>query len=217
MRSLRSVFRLTREAVALATQPFAKRMRALAMSISSENTGVPTASMAAIGAPTMVCTMSMSWIMRSSTTFTSVPRSRYGASRWHSMKRGDFRYGSAARIAALKRSRCPTCRMRRGARGERDQLARLGGRLGDRLLDQHVRPGLEEIARDGEVRRRRRRDADRIDGAQQRAVIVERHAPAIRRPPARAPRHAYPPPPPARTRAPARISAHESVRDTRRR
>ncbi len=76
MRILRSVFRLTREAVALATQPLAKRMRALAMSISAENTGVPTASMLTIGAPTMVCTMSMSWIMRSSTTFTSVPRSR---------------------------------------------------------------------------------------------------------------------------------------------
>ena len=54
-----------------------------------------------------VCTMSMSWIMRSSTTFTSVPRSRYGASRWHSMKRGVLRYGSAARIAAIEALQVP--------------------------------------------------------------------------------------------------------------
>src|SRR2546430_4479032 len=52
MRILRSVLRLTREAVAFATQPLAKRMRALAISIPSENTGVPTASMDVIGAPT---------------------------------------------------------------------------------------------------------------------------------------------------------------------
>jgi hypothetical protein len=48
MRSLRSVLRLTRLAVVLATQPLAKRMRALAMSISPENTGLPMASMLTI-------------------------------------------------------------------------------------------------------------------------------------------------------------------------
>ena len=78
--------------------------------------------------PTIVCTISMSWIIRSSTTFTSVPRSRYGARRWHSMKRGDCRYGSAARIAALKRSRCPTCRMRPARAASGDQFARLARR-----------------------------------------------------------------------------------------
>jgi hypothetical protein len=46
---LRSVFRLTRLAVTLATQPFSKRSRALAMSISPENTGVPIASMRSTG------------------------------------------------------------------------------------------------------------------------------------------------------------------------
>jgi len=52
----------------------------------------------------------MSWIIRSSTTFTSVPRSRNGARRWASMKRGSPSVPLSARIAALKRSRWPTCR-----------------------------------------------------------------------------------------------------------
>ena len=60
---------------ALATQPFAKRMRAFAISISPENTGLPMASMLSISLSASDCTRSISWIMRSSTTFTSVPRS----------------------------------------------------------------------------------------------------------------------------------------------
>src|SRR5580704_14308379 len=60
------------------------------------------------------------------------------------------------------------------ARGERDQRARLGRRFRDRLLDQHMRSGLEEVARDGEVRRRRSGDAHRIHAAEEAAVILER-------------------------------------------
>ena len=73
--------------------------------VGNQITGVPTASMLDSGARTMLCTMSMSWIIRSSTTFTSVPRSRNGASRWHSMKRGARSTGSAAITTGLKRSR----------------------------------------------------------------------------------------------------------------
>src|ERR1017187_4000793 len=51
-----------------------ERSRALAISISEENTGVPTASSEATGLPTIICTRSISWIIRSSTTLTSVPR-----------------------------------------------------------------------------------------------------------------------------------------------
>ena len=52
-----------------------------------------------------------------------------------------------------------------------DQSAGLGGGRRDRLLDQHVGAGLEEIHRDRVMRRGGRRDADRIDGAEQLAVI----------------------------------------------
>ena len=55
-----AVFMLTRLAVTLATQPLANRMRALAMSISPENTGVPMASMLTIAALASDCTRSMS-------------------------------------------------------------------------------------------------------------------------------------------------------------
>ncbi len=54
-----------------------------------------------------------------------------------------------------------------------DQFARLGGSLGDRLLDQHVGAACQEVARDAEVPRRRGDHADRIDLAQQPVVVRE--------------------------------------------
>ena len=102
-----------RLAVTSATQPFANRMRALAMSISSVNTGAPIASIEAIGERTMCSIRSMSWIMRSSTTETSVPRGLNGASRFDSMKRGLDNSLATARITGLKRSRWPTCSTQR--------------------------------------------------------------------------------------------------------
>ena len=52
------------------------------------NTGAPIASIDSIGECTMCSMRSMSWIMRSRTTLTSVPRGLNGARRFDSMNRG---------------------------------------------------------------------------------------------------------------------------------
>ena len=57
------------------------------------------------------------------------------------------------------------------ARGRRHELARLVERLGDRLFDEHVDAVLETAHGDRVVQRRGRRDADRIDVAEQLAEI----------------------------------------------
>ena len=62
---------------------------------------------------------SMSWIIRSSTTSTSVPRGWNGAMRCDSMNSGRSITSSSASTAALKRSRWPTWRMRRARRRAR--------------------------------------------------------------------------------------------------
>ncbi len=90
-----------------ATAPPSKVTRALAMSVLPVSTGTPTASTVSTGRPASPRTRSMSWIIRSSTTATSVPRGLKGARRCDSMKRGSSRYGSQARSAPLKRSTCP--------------------------------------------------------------------------------------------------------------
>jgi len=54
----------------------------------------------------------------------------------------------------------------------RDQPFGLRRGLGHRLLDQHVRTVFHECARDVEMRRRRRDDADGIDLAEQRPIIA---------------------------------------------
>ena len=147
-RSLRSALRLMRLAVTSATQPFAKRMRAFAMSISSVNTGAPIASIDAIGERTMCSIRSMSWIMRSSTTLTSVPRGLNGASRFDSMKRGRGQLVRDGEDHGVEPLQVADLQHEPLARGERDQLARLVGRRRDRLLDQHVGAGGEEVAGD---------------------------------------------------------------------
>lgn len=63
-----------RLALRLATQPFSNWIRALAMSSLFESTVTPTLSIFAIGDFTSSITMPMSWIIRSRTTPTSVPR-----------------------------------------------------------------------------------------------------------------------------------------------
>ena len=78
------------------------------MSTEGVRTGTPTASTERSGDCTMERITSRSWIIRSSTTSTSVPRSVKGASRWHSMKRGWVTSPSSASTAGLKRSRWPT-------------------------------------------------------------------------------------------------------------
>ncbi|PYP79598.1 MAG: hypothetical protein DMD35_07695 [Gemmatimonadetes bacterium] len=88
MRSLRIRSRDTRLAVMFATAPVSNVRRALAMSTNGVRTGTPTALTVAGCPPTRVCTRSMSWIMRSSTTATSDPRGLNNARRSLSMKRG---------------------------------------------------------------------------------------------------------------------------------
>ena len=118
----------------------------------------------------------MSWIIRSSTTLTSVPRSLNGASRCDSMKRGVPSVPAEREDRGIEALEVADLQDAAAARGDCDQRARLPGRLGDRLLDQHVHAALEAILRDREVQRRRRGDADRIDLAEQLAVIGDRPA-----------------------------------------
>ena len=84
----RSVFSASRDAVRLATQPFSNVSRALQMSSTSPITLTPTASICATGEPASFRTMSMSWIIMSSTTPTSMLRNVSGLMRMTSMKRG---------------------------------------------------------------------------------------------------------------------------------
>ncbi len=108
MRSLRSEVWLTRLAETSATQPSANSMRALAMSTAGVSTGKPLARTAVISLRAKLRIRSMSWIMRSSTTFTSMPRGLKIASRSDSMNSGRVIWSRTARIAGLNRSRCPT-------------------------------------------------------------------------------------------------------------
>ena len=204
----RSLLKLTRLAVTLATQPPSKCSLALAMSSRPESTGTPTASTAASGAPTSSWIRSMSWIIRSSTTSTSVPRGWNGAMRCDSTNSGRSITSPSASTAALKRSRWPTWRMRCAPGGERDQRVGLGEARRDRLLDQHVQAALQQAARDREVRAGRHRDARGIDPPDQSPAIGQRQdaqpLSARRAPP---PRRDRPPRPAVRPRRRAYFSA----------
>ena len=58
-----------------------------------------------------------------------------------------------------------------------DQALALRDGRGHRLLDQHVRAGLEKLPGDRVVQRGRRDDAHRLDAAQKLAIVgVRRHA-----------------------------------------
>ena len=81
MRISRAFFVLMRLALRFATQPFWNWIRALAISSLFDRTVTPTLSIFAMGDFTSSRTMPMSWIIRSSTTPTSVPRGWYGARR----------------------------------------------------------------------------------------------------------------------------------------
>ena len=163
----RSLLKLTRLAVTLTTQPPSKRRRALAMSSRPESTGTPTASTATSGVPTSSWIRSMSWIIRSSTTSTSVPRRLNGATRWDSTNSGRSSTSSSARIAALKRSRWPTWSTRPWRGGERDQGVGLVQGRGDRLLEEDIDAALEQAARHRNVLAGRHGDARHVDPADQ--------------------------------------------------
>ena len=74
MRISRAFFRLIRLALRFATHPFSNSMRAFAMSSVLERMLIPALSILAIGDLTSARMIPMSWIIRSSTTPTSVPR-----------------------------------------------------------------------------------------------------------------------------------------------
>ena len=67
------------------------------------------------------------------------------------------------------------------ARRDRDQLARLRDGLGDGLLDQHMRARLEEIPRDGEMRRGGRDHADRVHLAEELTMVGDRRGAELER------------------------------------
>src|SRR3990170_2921974 len=87
MRILRSFLSDILLEVTLATQAEPNSMRAFAMSTVFDMTGMHTACMAFTGDFTMLSIMSMSCIIRSSTTSTSVLLSGNGESRLHKKER----------------------------------------------------------------------------------------------------------------------------------
>ena len=104
--------------VMFATHPLSNSSRTFAMSADLLSTGTPTACTSFTALPTRWRMISRSWIIRSSTTLTSVPRgcrpSRgggYGASRCASMNRGAAACCSRNPSTGLKRSTWPTCRI----------------------------------------------------------------------------------------------------------
>jgi hypothetical protein len=160
---------------------------------------------------------SRSWIIRSRTTSTSVPRSTNGARRWHSMKRGRVITPASARIAGLKRSRWPDLKDPAARGGELDEGPPLGAGRGDRLLDQDVDAGLEQYrAAIGGARWSAPR-GDAVDPADQLGDVgstpCQPTSPATSRRGRGRDRRRRP----ARRRAAPRTSPRERRRDSRRR
>src|SRR2546423_937380 len=117
-RSFRSTFNASRDAVMFATHPLAKVRRALQISSGAGGAPItltPTASIRATVDRASFSTMSMSWIIMSSTTPTSMLRKVNGLIRMTSMNRGSTASLLIERIAGLNRSMCPTCPTARGA------------------------------------------------------------------------------------------------------
>src|SRR3989338_7641068 len=94
-----------RLAVTLATQPFSKRILALAISMSFERTGVPLASIWLMVELTIEVIKSISWIIKSSTTFTSLLRGLNSIMRVDSINLGVFKTSWALIMMGLKRDR----------------------------------------------------------------------------------------------------------------
>ncbi len=116
----------TRLAVRLAMQPSANSSRTFAISTFGERIEIPAARMSFNSRLASASTISRSWIIRSSTTSTSRLRSVNTLMRWISKNSGSVAACSSAITAGLKRSRCPTWRIR---------LLRFGGvERGGRLL-----------------------------------------------------------------------------------
>ena len=103
-----------------------------------------------------------------------MPRGLNGASRFDSMKRGRGQLVRDGEDHGVEPLQVADLQHEPLARGELDQLARLVGSRRDRLLDQHVGAGGEEVAGDRVVERGRRRDADGVGAADELAMVRER-------------------------------------------
>ena len=109
---------------------------------------------------------------------TSVPRSLNGARRCDSTNRGAAERAlerEDRRVEPLEVADLQDAAALRAATSIR--LRASLERLGDRLFDQHVHAALQAFAGDRVMRRRRRRDADRIDLAEDLAKVRHRAAP----------------------------------------
>ena len=130
--------------------------------------------------------MSMSWIMRSMTTESCCTRGTKGPSRRDSMRMGRSTIFLSSWTAPLKRSTWPDVEHPVGLARDPEQLLGLleGRRHG--LLDEHVRPRLEQVARRLEVAIGRHGDRREVDEARELPVARER-GDAVRRGDALAP------------------------------
>ena len=183
------------------------------MSSRAESTGTPTASTWASGRSTSCWIRSMSWIIRSSTTSTSVPRGVNGARRWDSMNSGCAQNVGQRQDRGVEALQMPDLEDPPARAREVDQRAGLGEAGRDRLLDQDVQAGLQQPARDRAMLPGRHRDARGLDPSLELGEIAQRRD-AEAAPPAAAPARARGrPPPPARPRRAPHISRHDSGRN----
>src|SRR5262249_21932776 len=174
MRSLRSRLSETRLAVTLAMQPLAKRSRALAMSTDGVSTGTPTASIARTGDGTMLRIRSRSWIMRSSTTSTSVPRSPNVGEPLALDEAGLRQPAAECPHRGVEALEVPHLQDAPTPHRQLEQRLAVLDRRRERLLDQDVDACLEKVARHGVMLRRRHRDARAIDAALEGVMVGER-------------------------------------------
>ena len=171
MRSVRSVFRLTRLAVTLATQPLANLRRALAISSLAENTGAPTASI--VGDRGIDQRQDDVDVVDHQIEHDAHVRAPLRERRdsdgfdidWPSDARRDGAegVGEAFDQADLKYQLLGP--------GQRREFFRIGHALCEGFFDQHVDPGVEEVPHHFVVRGGRHGDRHGVDAADERAVV----------------------------------------------
>ncbi len=131
-------------------------------SLVGARTAAPTASTETTGEPASARARSISWIIRSSTTSTST------ALPFHGAMRVEFQHARAAHgggeLAEHRRETLDMADLQHDAarrrRGRRDR-ARPRRRVGDRLLDQHMDAGIDQVAGDLVMQRGRHGDRKR--------------------------------------------------------
>ena len=162
---MRSRFIETRLAVTLAMQPLAKRRRALAMSTRGVSTGTPTASTLSTsdGDEALDDVEIVDHEIADHVDVGAAVDERCEAVALEEARLGDHGWRRAERrVEALEVPDLQDAAARVGGANER--LTLRGGRR-ERLFDQDVDAGGEEIAADRGMRARRHRDARAVDGA----------------------------------------------------